>query len=98
MANAGPGTNGSQFFLTTAETDWLNGKHVVFGSVTKGMDIVRKVESYGSRSGATSARILISSSGQLLPDGKVIESPVMVQPNQLPAQSNEGESGGCFIL
>eukprot|EP00948_MAST-09A_sp_MAST-9A-sp1_P000493 g493.t1 len=65
MANAGPGTNGSQFFLCTVETNWLDGKHVVFGNVTKGMDIVKKIESYGSDTGATSARILIADCGQL---------------------------------
>lgn len=65
MANAGPNTNGSQFFLTTAPTAWLDGKHVVFGKVTEGMDVVKKVESYGSQSGATSKKIVIAKSGQL---------------------------------
>lgn len=65
MANAGPNTNGSQFFLTTAKTAWLDGKHVVFGKVTNGMDVVRKVESYGSDNGKTKAKIVISNSGQL---------------------------------
>ncbi|MFI5963135.1 peptidylprolyl isomerase [Streptomyces asoensis] len=67
MANAGPNTNGSQFFVTTIVTDWLDGKHVVFGEVAdeSSMALVKKIESYGSRSGATSAKITIAESGQL---------------------------------
>merc|ERR1712039_970321 len=65
MANAGPGTNGSQFFLCTVKTAWLDGKHVVFGSVTKGMDVVKKIESYGSKNGKTSTPIIVAASGQL---------------------------------
>ena len=62
---AGPNTNGSQFFLTTVKTSWLDGKHVVFGSVVDGMDIVKKIESYGSQSGKPSKKVTISDCGQL---------------------------------
>jgi cyclophilin family peptidyl-prolyl cis-trans isomerase len=65
MANAGPGTNGSQFFLCTAETAWLDGKHVVFGKVVEGMDVVRAVEAVGSQSGKTSADVTVVDSGEM---------------------------------
>ncbi|MDQ0578889.1 peptidylprolyl isomerase [Streptomyces rishiriensis] len=67
MANAGPNSNGSQFFITTVVTSWLDGKHVVFGEVADeaSMALVKKIESYGSRSGSTSAKITIAESGQL---------------------------------
>ncbi|XP_042586024.1 peptidyl-prolyl cis-trans isomerase-like [Cyprinus carpio] len=65
MANAGTNTNGSQFFICTAATSWLDGKHVVFGQVVEGMDVIKKVEKYGSSSGKTSAKLVIADCGQL---------------------------------
>eukprot|EP01059_Diplonema_ambulator_P032328 TRINITY_DN62_c0_g1_i5.p1 TRINITY_DN62_c0_g1~~TRINITY_DN62_c0_g1_i5.p1 ORF type:complete len:164 (+),score=67.53 TRINITY_DN62_c0_g1_i5:51-542(+) len=63
MANAGPNTNGSQFFLCTAQTSWLDGKHVVFGSVVEGMNVVKAVEAVGSQSGKTSKPVVIADCG-----------------------------------
>jgi cyclophilin family peptidyl-prolyl cis-trans isomerase len=65
MANAGPNTNGSQFFITTVTTTWLDGKHVVFGKVVEGMDVVKSVEALGSRSGMTSVPVIISDCGEV---------------------------------
>ena len=65
MANAGRNTNGSQFFLCTAPTSHLDGKHVVFGQVVKGYDVVKKIEAVGSNSGKTSAKVTISDCGKV---------------------------------
>ncbi|KAH3761961.1 cyclophilin B [Pelomyxa schiedti] len=65
MANSGPNSNGSQFFITTVVTSWLDGKHVVFGEVLEGMDIVNKIEALGSQSGKTTKVLTITNSGEI---------------------------------
>ncbi|XP_026322526.1 peptidyl-prolyl cis-trans isomerase-like [Hyposmocoma kahamanoa] len=65
MANAGPNTNGSQFFVTTVKTSWLDGRHVVFGNVVEGMELVKQIEALGSQSGKPSKKVVISDCGQL---------------------------------
>ena len=69
MANAGRDTNGSQFFITTVVTSWLDGRHVVFGEVLEGYDVVEKIEGKGSGGGRPSATIKIVDSGELVEDG-----------------------------
>lgn len=73
MANAGPNTNGSQFFLCTAVTSWLDGAHVVFGQVVEGLEVVKAMERLGSRSGRTSAKVWISDCGEVGADAQAAE-------------------------
>jgi peptidylprolyl isomerase len=63
MANAGPNTNGSQFFITTTVTPWLDGKHVVFGALKEGLEVLQVIEARGSRSGKPSATVVIADCG-----------------------------------
>ncbi|KAI3757210.1 hypothetical protein L6452_04744 [Arctium lappa] len=65
MANAGPNTNGSQFFICTDKTSWLDGKHVVFGKVVDGYTIVKEMEKVGSDSGSTSSTVVIEDCGEI---------------------------------
>ena len=65
MANAGPDSNGSQFFLTTVPCDWLNGKHVVFGRVVDGMDVVTAVEALGTKSGKPTKKVIITDCNEI---------------------------------
>ncbi|XP_032083898.1 peptidyl-prolyl cis-trans isomerase E isoform X4 [Thamnophis elegans] len=66
MANSGPNTNGSQFFITCDKTDWLDGKHVVFGEVTEGMDVMRQIEAQGSKDGKPKQKVIISDCGEFI--------------------------------
>lgn len=65
MANSGADTNGSQFFISLEKTEWLDGKHVVFGEVVEGMEVVRKMEKVGTQAGQTSRPVVIVDCGEV---------------------------------
>jgi cyclophilin family peptidyl-prolyl cis-trans isomerase len=67
MANSGPNTNGSQFFICFTKTPWLDGKHVVFGQVVSGLEVLDKVEAVGSQSGAPRVKVVITDCGEVKP-------------------------------
>uniref|UniRef100_M4BUM0 Peptidyl-prolyl cis-trans isomerase n=1 Tax=Hyaloperonospora arabidopsidis (strain Emoy2) TaxID=559515 RepID=M4BUM0_HYAAE len=73
MANSGEDTNGSQFFICTVKTSWLDGRHVVFGRVVQGMDVLNAMEKVGTQGGTPSKVVTIADSGELAPDGFVEE-------------------------
>lgn len=66
MANAGPNTNGSQFFITFGATDWLNGAHTVFGELIEGDKVLKSIEATGSRSGTTNGTLIVEDCGEVV--------------------------------
>ncbi|XP_061943663.1 peptidyl-prolyl cis-trans isomerase CYP19-3-like [Populus nigra] len=66
MANSGPNSNGSQFFICTEKTSWLDGKHVVFGKVVDGYGVVQEMEKVGSNSGTTKETVIVEDCGQII--------------------------------
>jgi len=97
MANAGPNTNGSQFFITTAKTPWLDGKHCIFGKVVLGMPVIRQLESMGAEDGTPACLCWIAECGQLSEEQKQqVDEEVSRRMAESRAQqkSSQGKRGG----
>jgi len=82
MANAGPNTQSSQFFITTAVTPWLDNKHVVFGKIKAGMKVLKTLESYGTKSGTPCAKVRISDCGEIIQKTTTSEPSVLTPSNK----------------
>merc|ERR1712072_1000793 len=92
MANAGPNTNGSQFFITTEKTPWLDGKHTVFGQVVLGMPLIRQLEAAGTEDGTPQAHVTITECGQL-DDAQVAELQQEIASRQAQKQQRQAGRG-----
>eukprot|EP00040_Diaphanoeca_grandis_P017102 m.88729 g.88729 ORF g.88729 m.88729 type:complete len:377 (-) comp26229_c3_seq1:370-1500(-) len=93
MANSGKNTNGSQFFMCTAKTDWLDGKHVVFGQVVQGLSVVRNMEALGSESGKTSKRVAIVDCGEISTAAPKADKDKLSGKDKVKRQREKGQSG-----
>jgi len=93
MANSGRNTNGSQFFMCTAKTDWLDGKHVVFGKVIQGLNVLRNIEALGSESGKPSKKVTILDSGEIAPKQDKSDKDKMSGKDKVKRQRERGHSG-----